>query len=73
MAISMIGLIVLVVVAILVVKVILFFATGIGGRKGSPGDTGNQSHPRLNQCPGCGASLDAGADLCPHCGLRIAN
>lgn len=70
---SVIGLIVIVVIAVVVIKVIMLFASGFGGRKGAPSDGGNQSHPRLNQCPGCGAPLDANLDTCSHCGLRVSN
>lgn len=33
---------------------------------------GQQSHPQLKKCPGCGAQIALQYSFCPDCGLRVS-
>lgn len=51
---------------------ILVLKRTLGARDKSLADTTKQSHPNLQQCPGCGAHVSPENDNCPACGLRIS-
>lgn len=62
--------ILLIAFAFIMMVVILPVARYIFGTRA--GDSGNQPHPQLKKCPGCGAEIAAGSDNCPSCGLRVS-
>lgn len=56
--------------AVIMMVVVLPVARYIFGTRASDG--GNQPHPQLKKCPGCGAQIAVGSDYCPSCGLRVS-
>ncbi|MDB5338156.1 MAG: Double zinc ribbon [Planctomycetaceae bacterium] len=62
--------ILLVLFAVIMMVVIIPVVRYIFGTRA--GDGGNQPHPQLKKCPGCGADIAAGSDFCPSCGLRVS-
>lgn len=61
--------ILLVTFAVIMLVVILPVARYIFGTRADDG--GNQPHPQLKKCPGCGAEITQGSERCPSCGLRV--